>query len=116
VFPGHRTTNSRPFWDLDKLRPGDEVIFTRGAGRFTYRVRETRIVDAREVSVVNNTPDATFTLIACHPKGSARQRIVVKGNLVSAPAAAAAAPAPPAQPQTNPATTTTTRRKLLGIL
>ena len=94
VFPGHRTTHSRPFWDLDRLRPGNEVIFTTDAGRFTYRVRETLIVDDSAVWVVNNTPDATFTLTACHPKGSARQRIVVKGTMVSAPPPPPPAPAP----------------------
>ncbi len=108
VFPGHRTTHSRPFWDMDRLVPGNEVIFSNSTGRFTYRVREVFIVNANETWVVNNTPDATFTIIACHPKGSARQRIVAKGNLVSAPLA------PPAPPK--PAPTPTTRQKFLGIL
>lgn len=108
VFPGHRTTHSRPFWDMDRLVPGNEVIFSNSTGRFTYRVREVFIVNANETWVVNNTPDATFTIIACHPKGSARQRIVAKGNLVSAPLA------PPAPPK--PAPTPTPRQKFLGIL
>jgi LPXTG-site transpeptidase (sortase) family protein len=96
---------------MDKLKPGNEVIFTTPAGRFTYRVREIMIVGANDTWIVNDTPDATFTLMACHPKGSARQRIVAKGNLVSAPAAAPA----PARPDPA-ATTTTTRQKFLGIL
>jgi len=106
VFPGHRTTYSRPFWDIDKLRPGNDVIFTTPAGRFTYEVTQTMVVGARETRVVHNTPDATFTIMACHPKGSARQRFVVKGRLVSAP------PPPP------PATTAppTTQQKILGLL
>lgn len=111
VFPGHRTTYSRPFWDLDKLVPGNQVIFTTPAGRFTYVVQRTFIVDARDTWVVNNTPDATFTLLACHPKGSAKQRIVVKGTLVGPPVEARAAA--PAQPGP---TTPTTRQKFLGIL
>jgi len=109
VFPGHRTTYSRPFWDLDKLVPGNEVIFSNAAGRFTYRVRETLIVGANATWVVNDTPDYTFTLTACHPKGSARQRIVVKGTMVNPPAAA---PAPPPAAPSPP----TTDRKFLGIL
>lgn len=106
VFPGHRTTFSRPFFDLDKLVPGNEVIFTTPAGRFTYRVTGTTIVRSTDTYVVDNTPGATFTLLACHPKGSARQRIVVKGNLVAAPAPA------PTQP---PAAPPTTRKGLLGL-
>jgi len=114
VFPGHRTTYSRPFWDLDKLVPGNEVIFTTPAGRFTYQVTGTTIVNARDTYVVNNTPDATFTLLACHPKGSAKQRIVVKGRMVTQPAMAPApAPMAPAAPLAPP--TTRQRRGLLGL-
>lgn len=108
VFPGHRTTYTRPFWDIDKLVVGNEVIFTTPAGRFTYRVTQTRIVDARETSIVNSTSDATFTIFACHPKGSAKQRYVVKGSLVQAPSAPARLTTVTA-PQPSPA------RGLLGI-
>ena len=83
VFPGHRTTYSRPFHDLDKLAPGDEVIFDMPDGNYVYHVRETLIVAPTDLWVVDQTETPTFTLIACHPKGSARQRIVVKGDLVA---------------------------------
>ncbi len=114
VFPGHRTTYSRPFWDLDKLVPGNEVIFTTPAGRFTYQVTGTTIVGARDTYVVNNTPDATFTLLACHPKGSAKQRIVVKGRMVGQPVVAPP-PAPLATPAPLAPPTTRSRRGLLGL-
>jgi len=114
VFPGHRTTYSRPFGDLDKLVPGNQVIFTTPAGRFTYAVTGTTIVSSTDTYVVNNTPDATFTLLACHPKGSAKQRIVVKGKLISPPVVN------PAQPPPAPAAPPTTQRRLgllgLGLL
>jgi sortase (surface protein transpeptidase) len=36
------------------------------------------------LEVVANTPEeATLTLTTCHPKGSARQRLIVKATLVS---------------------------------
>ena len=28
------------------------------------------------------TPDATFTLITCHPIGSSRQRLIVQGHML----------------------------------
>lgn len=114
VFPGHRTTYSRPFWDLDELVRGDEVIFTTPAGRFTYRVTETLIVGEYERWILRPTPDPTFTIFACHPKGSARQRIVVKGALVSSPAPTTTAPRP-----TSTTTTTTqppSEKRSEGIL
>ncbi|MEO5679310.1 MAG: class E sortase [Acidimicrobiales bacterium] len=111
VFPGHRTTFSHPFYDLDKLVPGNDVIFTTASGRFTYKVTQTLIVAPTDIWVIKNTPDATFTLSACNPKGSARQRIIVKGRLAGAPQAL--------QPVTpSPTTTPTTRPrvKFLGLL
>lgn len=94
VFPGHRVTHSHPFIDLDKLRPGDDIFFDMPEGTFTYRVRETMIVKPSDIWVVDQHENAEVTLIACHPKHSAQQRIVVKGDLVNSqltPAAATAA-------------------------
>jgi sortase (surface protein transpeptidase) len=40
-------------------------------------------VSPKQVEVVANTPDeATLTLTTCHPKGSARQRLIVKATMV----------------------------------
>ena len=93
VFPGHRVTHSHPFLDLDKLRPGDEIFFDMPEGTFTYRVRETMIVKPSDIWVVDQHENAEVTLIACHPKHSARQRIVVKGDLVNSQLSASAASA-----------------------
>ncbi|MEZ5237180.1 MAG: sortase [Acidimicrobiales bacterium] len=43
-----------------------------------YRVTGTEIVDPDDVEVARPTDDATATLFACHPPGSARQRLVVR--------------------------------------
>jgi sortase A len=91
VFPGHRVTHSHPFRRLDELVPGDEITFTIANGTHTYTVRETLIVTPKDMWVVDSNPTAEVTLIACHPPHSARQRIVVKGELArSVPNGAAA--------------------------
>lgn len=90
VFPGHRVTHSHPFLDLDQLVAGDEIRFSMGNGEFVYRVRETLIVSPKDMWVVDQATNPEVTLIACHPKHSARQRIVVKGDLVTATPSAAA--------------------------
>lgn len=105
VFPGHRTTYSRPFWDIDKLVVGDRVVFTTPAGRFTYRVDQTLIVDDEDTWIITQTKEPTFTIFACHPKGSARQRYVVKGGLVET--------ARSTTTTARPATTTTTEPNLI---
>jgi sortase A len=83
VFAGHRVTHSRPMRNIDQLVEGDEVIFRTNDGVFTYRVTGHEIVTPQDVHIVNPTPDATMTIFGCHPPGSAKQRYVVRGALVS---------------------------------
>lgn len=77
VVGGHRTSKGRPFRHLEKLVPGDEVIFTTDAGRFVYRVVRTEVVTPDAIWIVNQTEAYTATLFACHPVGSTKERIVV---------------------------------------
>jgi sortase A len=81
VFAGHRVTHSHPFLDLDRLRPGDAIIFDMPNGHFTYRVTRTLIVTPDQSYVVDQQRSFDATLIACHPKHSAVQRIVVQAHL-----------------------------------
>jgi sortase A len=81
AIAGHRTTYGAPFHRLDELEPGDEVIVTTAQGEFTYEVTETQIVAPTAVEVLDDKGDDRLTLTACHPKYSARQRIVVVSHL-----------------------------------
>jgi len=83
VFAGHRVTHTRPFYDIDLLVPGDQIIVHTADGTFTYRITGHQIVSAKDTWIVNPTPTATITIFACHPKHSAAQRYVVHGDLVS---------------------------------
>jgi sortase A len=82
---GHRTTYGRPFHNVDLLAPGDQITLVTPIGACTYEVdREPFVVAPTQIDVVANTPnEATLTLTTCHPKGSARQRMVIKATLVS---------------------------------
>lgn len=83
VIAGHRTTHGAPFGDLDRLVPGDMMYFTAGDGReVMYKVTETLIVNPEDIWITYETGEDIATLFACHPKGSARHRIVVRGSLV----------------------------------
>jgi sortase A len=83
VVAGHRVTHSRPFHDLDQLRPGDPLVFTLTDGsRWTYELTGVEIVAPDAMHIVEQTPDRTATLFACHPKGSAAQRIVAHFRLL----------------------------------
>jgi sortase A len=83
VFPGHRVTHSHPFLDLDLLVPGDQIVFHMTGYDYVYKVTGTQIVYPTDLYIIDPTPTATVTLVACHPKHSAAQRIVVKGKLVA---------------------------------
>jgi len=86
VLAGHRTTKTAPFRDLDRLRPGDSISVTGFDGRSAeYVVRETVIVTPSDIWIVEQTDVPMVTLFACHPKRSARQRIVVRAELVDVP-------------------------------
>ncbi len=83
VVAGHRTLYQKPFARLDELAPGDKVIFDTVDGkRFTYAVRGTIIVPANNIGVASQHHAHTATLFACHPRGQATHRIVVKLRLL----------------------------------
>jgi LPXTG-site transpeptidase (sortase) family protein len=84
VLAGHRTTYTRPFWDLDLVRPGDELIFTMTDGtRHVYVADGIEVVDDEAIHIVDQTYGYRATLFGCHPKFSARQRIVGHFTLAS---------------------------------
>jgi sortase A len=83
IVSGHRTTYGAPFFDLDKLEPGDEIITQTKWGTFTYRVTETRIVQPDSLAIAIPSEEAEIVLTTCNPKYSAAQRLIVFGELVT---------------------------------
>lgn len=74
---GHRTTYTRPFYWLERLRSGDS-IYIRWQGRVNaYRVSGRRILSARNLHIADARGHELLLLSACTPRGSARQRIVI---------------------------------------
>ena len=83
VLAGHRTTHSAPFRDLDRLQVGDPILLTNRDGFVSvYLVRDTFVVSPDDVWITYEFGSPLLTLFACHPKGSARQRIVVQADLL----------------------------------
>jgi sortase A len=82
VIAGHRTTYSKPFSRVDELTPGDVVIFRMPTETITYQVRGVIIVPAQNIGIAAQNDAHTATLFACHPRGSATHRIVVKLRLL----------------------------------
>jgi sortase A len=95
AIAGHRTTYGAPFNRINELDRGDEILVTTVQGAFRYEVSDQLIVSPSEVGVLDDFGDNRLTLTACHPKYSARQRIIVVAALVGEAAPAPAAPAGP---------------------
>lgn len=110
AIAGHRVGKGSPFLNLDKLRAGSAIVIRTKSFWYTYRVLgDTRtgdadkvsslgmpgreIVDPSNVGVIAPVPDkpgATptrklLTLTTCHPKFSARQRMVIHALQDGAP-------------------------------
>jgi LPXTG-site transpeptidase (sortase) family protein len=83
VISGHRTTYGAPFFKLNELKPGDEIDVILPYAICKYTVAETLIVYPKEVDSVAQAGREQISLAACHPIYSAKQRIVVKGELAS---------------------------------
>ncbi len=94
AIAGHRTTFGAPFFNLDKIEPGEEIKVTTLQGEFIYEVdahenTETGgedgffIVEPTRTDVLNDRDVDSITLTACHPKFSAAQRLIVTATLVS---------------------------------
>ncbi len=99
---GHRVGKGSPFLNLDKLRTNDAIVIETKDYWYTYRVlgnRQTRdprqpgdlgikglqIVDPGDRDVILPVPDRPgaapslhlLTLTTCHPKFSARERLII---------------------------------------
>ena len=82
---GHRTTFGRPFNRLDELGPGDVVTLETPFATYTYKAVPTFsghdnpwVVTPSDFSVVSQGTGHLLTLTTCHPKGSAKQRLVLR--------------------------------------
>jgi sortase A len=112
---GHRVGKGSPFLDLDQLQAGDPIVIETVDSWFVYRVLGDddpsgipgqEIVRPTDVQVLNPTPNGPagaaptgsyLTLTTCHPRFSARQRLVIHASLDGGAVAKATTPdGPPA--------------------
>jgi LPXTG-site transpeptidase (sortase) family protein len=82
VIAGHRTTHLAPFWSVDTLTPGDQILLQTRAGTFVYRVTWMRVVDPGSAWVARSTKRPSLTLTTCFPRFSDRQRLVIRAEQI----------------------------------
>jgi sortase (surface protein transpeptidase) len=106
AIAGHRVGKGSPFLELDLLQPGDPIVVETADSWFVYRVLGDpatgdfrtdpsgipgqQIVRPEAIEVISPTPGAPesaapsgayLTLTTCHPRYSARQRLIVHARL-----------------------------------
>jgi sortase A len=91
AIAGHRTTYGRPLNRLDEMRQGDIVYLDTPYDRFEYTVVgafaghanpwPVKPTDFTVVAPPAKATDHWLTLTTCHPKGSAKQRLVLRLTL-----------------------------------
>ncbi|MGY2076270.1 MULTISPECIES: class E sortase [unclassified Blastococcus] len=106
ALAGHRVGKGSPFLELDAMRAGDPIVVETADTWFVYRVLGDpatgdvdadpsgipgmQIVSPSDVSVIAPTPNADvavgptgsyLTLTTCHPRFSAKQRLIIHAEL-----------------------------------
>lgn len=95
AIAGHRTTYGKPFNRVDELGVGAEIQLVTPLEVHTYRVVAAPegvaqpcpngacwITHPEDWDVVGPTEAPMLTLTTCHPKGSARERLILRAELV----------------------------------
>lgn len=85
VLAGHRTSNGRPFYDLDQLAAGQQFTIAATYGTFTYQVTRQETIEPSNVAAVatNDWSTSSVSLYSCTPRGSTRFRLVVHATLIN---------------------------------
>lgn len=89
AIAAHRQSHGRPFYDIDKLQDGDELIVETADAWYVYTVVDSKIVAPTEVDVIAPNPfspadvatERVITLTTCHPLFSTKERWIVHGVL-----------------------------------
>ncbi len=78
---GHKVSDySEAFVNLYKVEIGDEILIKANKKEYVYEVTDNFIVSPDNVEVLDNTDEATITLVTCTV--GAKERVIVKGNLI----------------------------------
>lgn len=83
IVSGHRTTYGAPFYNIDKLKKGDQIVTETSWGEYTYEVSLKTIVEPDSPLVVIQNDEPELVLTTCNPRFSAAQRLIVYAELVT---------------------------------
>ena len=79
-FTPGRTQELSPFYHIDKLQPGDELIVDWDGKRYTYEVARKYAVDRYAVEIEAPSDEAKITLYSCDLAGEQAGREVIEAK------------------------------------
>ncbi|URZ02525.1 class D sortase [Clostridium felsineum] len=80
---GHRSyTYGQYFNRLGEIKIGDEMTVETINGTYKYKVYSTQVVLPSEVHVLDQSKDATMTLVTCTPIRIATHRLIIKAKKI----------------------------------
>lgn len=81
IVAGHRVSDySEAFVNLYKVEIGDKVLVKANKKEYVYEITDSFIVSPSRVDVLENTDEATITLVTCTV--GAKERLILKGRLM----------------------------------
>lgn len=81
ILSAHNDIFGEIFRDLDRLKPGDEIVVYSNQRDYAYIVSDSTVVEPTQVEVMESTNQPTLTLISCYPYLVDDQRIAVSARL-----------------------------------
>jgi len=89
VIAGHRFTyhgfqrGGAAFYNLDKLKSGDQIVVFWHGVRYDYQVFRNFVVQPTQLSIEDPTVKPQLTLYTCTPLWTSTDRLIVTAELVS---------------------------------
>lgn len=86
VFAGHRSTKTAPFFRIESVRVGDQILFIRDRIAMEYVVYDMFVVDRKKMDIIYRPVDpldGILTIFTCHPIHFSTKRFVVRARLSS---------------------------------
>jgi sortase A len=82
VIYGHSSANEvspyqKIFATINNLKNGDIIKVHKDDTSYTYAVTNKKVVEATDLSILDQTKDKTLTLMTCWPIGTDKQRLII---------------------------------------
>ena len=86
VITGHRfkylPSSNLTFYLFHKLKVGDIVLIIWQEEKYYYKIKDIKIIEPTDFSILEPTKKSTLTLFTCDPIYSQKNRLVVIGELM----------------------------------